>query len=434
MSVSTAPTAVAPGPTASPLVKRSAAAAPKSSWAFADQAIVSLANFAAVVLVGRFGGQEQLGFFTLGVSLYLFALGLGRAVVWTTYTQRHAGLGPDQRRLAAGSATVHLIGFAAATCLAILACAGAASAAGLGAYAAALAGVGPFAAAMLLREHVRRLGLARLQLREVLAFDTLVAVAQLAALGWLAWSGRMSAPAAYGAMAAASLLAVPWMAARRTGWGVDWRRVAPDWRASWATSKWLTGGGLAVLLGKQGYVWLLPAVASVAELGTFGAAQVIVQVTNPILLGGQNYLGPASAKVLAEGGVGALWRFTIRVSLAMAAAIAAYLVGVGLLGLPVVQGVFGETANQVSTLLLVSIAAGALSEAMLIPIEFASINLGRARLMAMTAVVRLAINATVGFALVAAYGAVAIGVGLLAGSLVALAWQWRSFAREARHA
>lgn len=433
MSVSSTPPAVAPTRQAIRPVRR-IAAAPRSLLAFADQGIVSVANFAAVVLVGRFGGREELGFFTLGLSIYLFALGLGRALVWTTYTQRNAGLAPEQRRVGAGSATVHLLGFAAASAVVVALCALTAAAFGHPRYAVAFAAVAPFTAAMLLREHVRRLGMARLDLVEVLVFDVLVAVAQLGALAWLAWGGRMSASSAYGALALTSLLAAPWMACRRSSWRIDWRRILPDWRANWATSKWLTGGGLAVLCGKQGYVWLLPIVASVAELGTFGAAQIIVQVTNPILLGGQNYLGPASAKVLAEGGLAALWRFTVKVTLGMAAAIGAYLVAVGLGGLPAVQAVFGSAADEVTTLLLLSLAAGNLSEAMLIPIEFAAINLGQARMLAMTAFIRLAVNATIGFALVAAYGAVAIGIGLTGGSLIALAWQWRLFAQEARRA
>ena len=94
----------------------------------------------------------------------------------------------------------------------------------------------------------------------------------------------------------------------------------------------------------------------------------------------------------------------------------------------------GEAAEGVTTLLLVTLAAGALSEALLIPVEFASVNRGRTRLMFQTAVVRLAVNATLGFGLVGLFGAEAIGVGMLLGSGVALSWQWWDFAAEARHA
>ena len=92
----------------------------------------------------------------------------------------------------------------------------------------------------------------------------------------------------------------------------------------------------------------------------------------------------------------------------------------------------GKAAEGVTTLLLVTLTAGLLSEALLIPIEYAMVNLGRTRLMFNTAIVRLVVNTSIGFGLVGLYGAEAIGVGMLLGSLVALAWQWAVFYEEAR--
>ncbi|MEN0111367.1 MAG: hypothetical protein AAF805_11655, partial [Planctomycetota bacterium] len=207
-----------------------------------------------------------------------------------------------------------------------------------------------------------------------------------------------------------------------------------DWRVSWAVSKWLAAGAASVQLGNQGYRWLLAVVASVAELGRLGAAQVVVQVTNPLVIGVSNYLGPVSAKVYAAGGHSALWRFTLRCTLVMGAAIGVFLLLVAAAGLPAVAAVFGDAASGVTTALLVTLAAGALSEALLIPIEFASVNRGRTRLMFHTALVRLAVNATLGFGLVGLFGAEAIGVGMLLGSGVALGWQWWDFAAEGRRA
>lgn len=407
-------------------------AIPAGLWVFADQGIVSLANFAAPILVGRYAGQEELGFFALGFSVYLFAMGLARAMVWTAFTRRTHQLNPEQRPSCAGSATVHLALFLAASMLVILATAGVTAAMGYPRYAMLLAVVAPCTAALLIREHVRRLDLARMAFLEVFGFDSVVCVAQVLLLAWLASTDRMSAAMAFASLATTSLLAVPWMLMRRGSWRISWSDVLTDWRASWSITKWLTGGATAVLLGNQGYRWLLSAVASIAELGRLGAAQVVVQLTNPLVIGGSNYLGPTSAKVLADHGIHGLWRFTIRTTAWMLAAIVGFLILVASAGLPLVQLVFQDAAAGVTTRLLVLFSAGVLSEALLIPIEYASVNLGRARLMFQTALLRLAINVSLGFGLVGVFGAEAIGVGMLLGSLVAIGWQWAAFAREVR--
>ncbi|CAN0369611.1 unnamed protein product, partial [Ectocarpus sp. 4 AP-2014] len=123
--------------------RRLAERIPAGLWVFADQGIVSLANFVAPILVGRYAGQEQLGFFALGFSIYLFALGLARAMVWTAFTRRAPQLSAEQRPVCAGSATVHLGIFLAATVLLILAIAGGAASMGYRDYAILLAVIAP---------------------------------------------------------------------------------------------------------------------------------------------------------------------------------------------------------------------------------------------------------------------------------------------------
>lgn len=416
---------------ANPWWRRAVAGLPRGLWVFVDQAVVSLANFAAPIAVGRSAGQAELGYFVLGFSIYLFSLGLARAMVWTAYTRRNPQVDPADRPAYAGSATVHLLVFCAVSCGVTLLVASAAWALGYGLYAWLLTLVGPCAAAMLLREHVRRIGLARFDFFDVFVFDVVVSVAQVLLLVWLALRGTVCANDAFLALAATSLLAAPWLLLRSDTWRVEWRRVIPDWNQNWSLTKWLAGGASAVLLGKEGYNWLLSAIASIAELGRLGAARVIVQVTNPLVIGVSNYLGPVSAKVHAEDGVGGLWRFTVRTTAVMAAAIGVFLVAVALVGSPAVHLIFGKAAAGVTTVLLLTLSAGVLSEALLIPIEYASVNLGHARLMFYTALMRLAVNASIGFGLVGLFGAEAIGVGMLLGSAAALAWQWAVFAREA---
>lgn len=410
------------------------ASVPSGLWVFIDQGIVSLANFAAPVLVGNRSGQEELGYFMLGFSIYLFAIGLGRAMVWTAFTRRCPQLPVEERPAYAGSATVHVMAYIALAMSVVLAVAAIAAALGAASYAGLLVVAAPCIGAMLLREHARRLDLARHDFFEVFSFDSVVSAAQVLLLGWLAWSGRLTATTAFLSLAATSLLAVPWFLLRRDTWVVEWERVIPDWQDNWSITKWLTGGGAAVLLGKEGYSWLLSAAFTIAELGRLGAGRIVVQATNPLVIGGSNYLGPVSARVLAEDGIKGLWRYTVRTTGLMALAIGAFLTVVAFFGLPIVQAVMAKSSAGVTRTLLLTYSAGVLSEALLIPIEYASVNLGRARLMFNTAIVRLLVNVSIGFGLVGVFGAEAIGIGMLLGSAVALFWQWAAFAAEVRRA
>ena len=428
-----APTA-AGAPTAAPGWRRLAGAIPRSAWFVADQGVVSLANFAAPVLVGRFAGQQQLGYYVLGLSIYIVANALARSLVWTAYTKRlHETEKADHARLT-GSATAHLVVYALAAAGVAVLVAGLVAWFGPADLAIVIAVVAGASILMLLREHVRRLCMARLDFAGVLGFDTVVAATQVGLLVALAFAGRLTAATAIMALAASASLSIGWMLLSRRAIRVEPSRLLADWRANWGTSKWLTAAATSATIGNQGYRWALPALTSLAELGRLGAGQLVVQVTNPIVIGLSNFLGPMTAKVLSDEGLKGLWRYTCRVSVLMLAGIVVFVGLVAWLGLPAIQWLLGDAAEGVTVTLLVTLAAGALSEALLVPIQAATVNRGRADLLFKTALTRLAVNITIGFGLVAAYGAEAIGVGVLLGSLVALVWQWTAFAEGVRRA
>ncbi|TWT48714.1 lipopolysaccharide biosynthesis protein [Botrimarina hoheduenensis] len=414
--------------------QRRVKAVPRGLWGVADQGVVSLANFATPVLIGRYGGQEELGLYTLGLSVYLFVYAMARSLVWTPYTKHAPAIDANDLPSYTGSVSFHLAAYGAVSAAAILGAAGIALAAGQTQLAAVLAVVAPVSAAMLLREHVRRLGMAKLDFVGVLVFDLVVAALQLSAMLSLAASGMMSADRAFLALAVTSLASFGWIALNHREFCFKRENWTPDWRKNWSLSKWLAAAACLVTLGNQGYRWVLPALAGIAELGRLGAAQVMAQLTNPVVIGLSNYLAPVTAKVLAEEGLVALYRTTLRVTLSMLVGIVLFLLLVGLVGVPLVELLLADAARGVTTTLLVTLTAGALSEALLIPVQAATVNRGHSHTIFYTALARLAINLTLGFGLVGIYGAEAIGVGMVIGSAIALAWQWIEFTGEVRRA
>ncbi|MEO1498713.1 MAG: hypothetical protein AAFV43_16330 [Planctomycetota bacterium] len=424
------PSTTAAAPTNAPAWRRATEAVPRGVWGVADQGIVSLANFATPVLVGRYGGREELGYYTLGLSVYLFVYALARSVVWTPYTKHSPELTGAELAGFTGSCTAHLGVFSVASTAVVGLTAAAAGLAGNTAIAWTLLAAVPMMAAMLLREHVRRLCMAQMDFVGVLAFDSVVSLAQVSLIVSLAVSRRIDAASAFLAIALTVVLPAAWIAMNRRDFAFAPSRFRGDWLRNWSVAKWLAAASSMVTLGNQGYRWVLPALAGMAELGRLGAAQVMVQLTNPIVIGLSNYLGPMTARTLADEGSAALYEKTKRISVAMAGAILMFLGVVALIGVPLVRLLLDDAAEGVTRLLVVTLAAGALSEALLMPIQAATVNRGRADLLFRTAITRLVINLTLGFGLVSAYGAEAIGVGMVLGSVVALTWQWIAFAVE----
>src|SRR4051794_27056330 len=77
--------------------------------ALADQAIVSGASFVTTLVVGRVGGAEELGVYSLGFTLLVLALSFQDALVSSPYTVYSYRLESEDRARFAGSALTQLL-------------------------------------------------------------------------------------------------------------------------------------------------------------------------------------------------------------------------------------------------------------------------------------------------------------------------------------
>jgi O-antigen/teichoic acid export membrane protein len=407
-------------------------AAAQGLLAFADQGVVSLANFACSIFVARAAGEVELGLYGLGFMVFVLLLGLAKALIWTPYTSLCARLHGDERRAYDGSVTVHFAAFMLAASLALLAL-GAAAYALLPqklALARLFMVLAPCLALVMLREHVRKLCLARLCVVEVLAFDVVVSGLQMLAIVWLYQAGRLTGAMAFVGSAAACCLSLPWFYYRRARFA--WKPTA--WRLAWAKNwdiaRWITPNAAMSQIGNQVPRWFLEALYGLREVGLFMSAQTVIQTANPLLLGNANYFGPNSARVYAAEGKPGLRRVTVRNTLFLCALVIAVALAAALLGPTLIPLVFGRTF-QVPRGLILSLSLGMLSEVLLMPIEFATLTVGRARVSTAAGATRLAINLSLGLALVYLYGSHGIGYALFVGNSVALAWLWTAFLQQA---
>lgn len=274
------------------------------SLAIADQAVVSGTNFATSILLG-WSGSTELGIYYLALSLLVFCRGIQEQLVtapYVVYAQRRSGRAAE---LYAGSALLHQLALGAFSSILI----GALFVLDIGPAALKpvwilLLGVAPL---YLLRDFVRQMLFAQLNLRMALALDVLVAAVQLGLMLPLALAGALTVELAWLSIALASgVAALFWALVKaetfRGGLSAALRHAQENWTfARWALLTQVIGSSTPYLMP-----WVVAAVRGATETGLLGACTTIVGLSNMFLIGVGNFLSPKAARAFATGGIPAL--------------------------------------------------------------------------------------------------------------------------------
>ena len=299
-------------------------AARRGVLALADQAAVSGTAFVTTIVLGRVCGPEELGVFSLGLTVIVMAICVQDSLVSAPYTVFSPRLAGRSRALYAGST----LAFAGLLAIAIVACLGAAG--GLGALATGsrriLPVLGALAAAMplvLLREFARRLAFAGLEMATALVVDGAVAAIQIAGLGLLVVAGLLSATSVLAVIGAAcGLVGIGWLIGARNRFACRRSEVSHDWRQNWRFGRWVLAAQSTAVANNYATHWLLAALLGTAATGSLAACMSVVALANPLLLGASNLLSPSAARAWSETGAGRLHALVTRSSWLVGAAIA----------------------------------------------------------------------------------------------------------------
>ncbi len=279
-----------------------------------DQAIVSGTSFLTTILVFRAAtqGNSELGRYQLGTSLVLFATVVLESLIAGPFAVLSRKMDAEGRRHYAGSTLIHTLAILIAAVpfvtLASVVFAGIEQFQPLSPVVGVLAMVLPL---VMLREYARRFCFARLSMREVVAIDLAVAVLQLATLAVLFTLGILTAVTAWLVIGTVcGVGAITWLILSRSKFVLQRENLKVHWGQSWAFGKWnLSAKGVNWLHDNCG-VWLAAMflAAGVAATGAYTKCQMIVQFSNPIILGLGNILGPLTARAFVERGASDLRR------------------------------------------------------------------------------------------------------------------------------
>jgi O-antigen/teichoic acid export membrane protein len=278
-----------------------------------DQAVVSGVSFLTIIMIGRWTNPVELGLYAIGVSILLSFLATQQTLISLPYqVQRCSPAGTAAEH--AGGALVQFGLLALLTILLLTMAAFCLIASGakpeLVSLASVLAGVAPF---VLLRDFGRSFAFARLHASQAFLLDLAVAAIQFAALGWLGWSGRLSAHTAFIAIGVACALpSIAWLCRARTNFAIRTDQLRATMKRSWALGKWLFGVETTRALQVYLTFWLLAWFVGTRETGIYAALVSVTTLLNPLIFGLGNIFVPRAVLAFKERGIEALQREVTR--------------------------------------------------------------------------------------------------------------------------
>lgn len=302
-----------------------------SGLSIVDQALVSGTSFVTSVILGRVAGREDLGVYYLALSIVLFVRGLQEQLVSAPYMIYCGRQAREHQSRYAASSLLHqcLLSVVAVVGLAVVAIAGW-SPAGVRSSMYLLLCAAPL---LWMREYVRQLSFAHLDVRAAIVTDATIAATQLGGLAYLASLGQLNVQTTLAVMGiCCGLASVAWLASGRQRFTLSWAAAWDDWRRNWTFSRWALASHVLACSSPYVLPWIVAATHGERETGTLGACATLVGLSNMFLIGLANYLSPKAARAFAEQGLAALQRVLKQTALLFVVglgtmSVAAFLVG-----------------------------------------------------------------------------------------------------------
>jgi O-antigen/teichoic acid export membrane protein len=396
--------------------------------ALADQAVVSAASFLTTVVIAHWTFPNELGLYSLGISLLVSSLAIQESLISLPYTiQRQRAPGTPAEHAGSALTSSALLSALGIVALAVTGTALSASGAEppLSAMTWTLAGVLPFA---LLREFARKFSLAHLHTGQALILDLAVATMQLAGLAWLGWTARMSSATACAALGiACASTATAWLYFSRSKFAIRREQVLTTWRQSWGLGKWLLLAQITVCV--QGYItyWLSALVIGTNATGVFAACMSVVLFANPIITGISNTMTPRAVLALKQGGGAALRRQINRDTILLGAAMTCFCMVVLFIGDDVMHLLYQGSGYEGQGPTVFVLAVALLASAVGTPASIALASMERARAIACACSIGAVVTAVAVWLLMIEWGLLGAAYGFLCGNVAGTVARWVAF-------
>jgi O-antigen/teichoic acid export membrane protein len=295
-----------------------------------DQSFRSASTFLSAMLVGRVCGQVEYGFYTLLLTLLVTAEAFQAALVSTPYVVRSPSQVDREKEIHLGNAVLIQLVVAGGTAAGLLALL----------YTLPLPRSGELSPwiipsfvlayfAVLLREFLRQVLLADLEVGRNLVFGAAVHGSLITVLLGLALAERLNARTAYVALAGCSLvpaLLVLW--SKRRHMRFELGRTVGQFLVYWQAGRWLFAHAAIVVVSGPVYSWVLASSQGAAAVGLLGACLLPGSLLSPLVQAIQALLLPKASHA-ARRGIHQVRRIVFVSGLTIAATLAVFPVLLG---------------------------------------------------------------------------------------------------------
>ena len=315
----------------------------------ADQAIISVANFLATIILARNITPTELGVYGVG----FVTLRLIRAVQEGLVVQplNVFGAAMDENDFRSYASSNLLIQLGLAVCAALTVAIGGIVLTNLGNDTA-----GPALYALWfvfltwqVQEFLRRVFYTRGMVPYALVNDIIANLTRLALLLWWSGQGALSGAAGLNAIAWGSFVAIiPGMWQTRGIWTRKYDNLRSTLRRNWHFGRWLTGSAIANWVAIEFYPILTAGLVNFAAAGAYRALQNLVAPIHTILRAADTFFTPRAARLYRQLGDAALTRYLKLIYLVLGVPIA-LLLGIAIVfAEPLLNLLYGEVYLEYS--------------------------------------------------------------------------------------
>ena len=391
----------------------------KSFVALADQIIVSATNFLTGVIIGRACVKEEFGLYMLVFTIVIFMMHWQHSLILVPYTFFSQRLKGKLNAQYTGSSLIQQLALSIFFFLALL-ISGLISFSGFGPVGLihVMRTLAFFIIFILLREYIRNICFATMSMKTAFVIDCCVAFFQIGGLLLLVRFGMLSAQNTYCVVGiVCGITALTWLILNRQKFTLKDSHFFSIFWQNWTLAKFLLGSQTASVSSVEIFPWFITIFHGIGATAVFTACRLIVNIVNPVLLGAQNYLIPATNQAFVKGDIKEMNRIVIKYSIYIAligGSISIIIISFSELLLGVVyENRYAGSGNVMSFLILSSFV-----RLMAIPFSTGLIAMEKATKDFMSNTLGLLVVCTFGLWITRLYGANGAAIGLLGSSVL----------------
>jgi O-antigen/teichoic acid export membrane protein len=309
-----------------------------------DQAVISLANFTATVILARNVSPTELGVYGVGFTTLRLARAVQEGLTIQPLNTYGAAMDlQDFKRYATATSLLQLI--LAVVSAVLVALAGwILTATGNDTLGPALFSLWPAFLWWQLQEYLRRMLYTRGDVFNAVINTILANGARLALMLWWANQGQLSGIAGLRAIGIGSLVAlIPGLWQTRLLWTGDSIHLLETWKRNWNFARYMLGASLSNWVTVEFYPILTAGMISFAAAGAYRAIQNLVQPVQLLLRAIDTFLTPRAAKTYHQGSFQALDSLVSKTYRIFAGPILGMLALAVIFRVPLLEWLYGDT-------------------------------------------------------------------------------------------